>query len=603
MADGSYDITLITPDGYVSTLVDALAVDTTLPSTPEVDALVTNVTSPTLTGRADPDAVLTVTVNGMTYTSGIDSALTLNPDGTWQLDLSGEQTLGDGIYDISLTSTDAAGNTASDVTSNELTIDSDTPAITVTAQITDQSRPVITGTVSDTLAEVTDLTIEVNGTIYTLADSILTYDLFPSGVWQLDLSTSSPMADGSYEVIASVTDAAGNTGADTTNNELIIDTEVPQVTVNGLTTNSTQPVITGTATDANGISALTVTVDGVTYTLASPELSIDGSGNWSLDLAAVGGAGNTLTDDSYEIVVNATDGAMNVGSDGSSLEVYVDTIAPVVIANDLTTEDTTPILTGTTSEPYASLTVTVAGRSYVLGTDDELTLDVATPTPLTTTGWTLDLSDRSPVLNLGSYTISVVAEDIATNNSGVSNGLLEVVAAPTVVDLATNSLSPTLTGTVDLNDDLTVIVDGISYTAADTELTINGDGSWQLDLATAGLSGGDYPVTIRTAGGDRNGLLAISGPTEVFNPPASFADIRGPIYTNDDTPLLTGTGPANSTIDVVVNMASYSVSVGADGSWSQVLPSLSDGNYTIEVTTATGAVTRLENGLAIDSRR
>ena len=175
-----------------------------------------------------------MTIDGVTYTSGVDAALTLNPDGSWSLDLSGVQTLADDIYDVVLVSTDTAGNTSSDTTSDEIIIDTNIPGITVTSQITSDNQPTITGTVTDTLAEVTALSVVANGTTYTLADPELSYVAFPSGVWELDLSAITPLADGSYEIVASVTDGAGNTSNDTSTNELVIDTAVPLVTINEL---------------------------------------------------------------------------------------------------------------------------------------------------------------------------------------------------------------------------------------------------------------------------------------------------------------------------------------------------------------------------------
>ena len=72
------------------------------------------------------------------------------------------------------------------------------------------------------------------------------------------------LADGTYDVMATATDAAGNASMDVTVDELIIDTAAPTVpTVDFLTTNDTTPIITGTA---DSVDDLTVIVDGVTYT-------------------------------------------------------------------------------------------------------------------------------------------------------------------------------------------------------------------------------------------------------------------------------------------------------------------------------------------------
>ena len=90
--------------------------------TPEVDALVTSETQPTITGTWDntTGTALSVTVDLITYTLGISPQLT-QTNGVWSLDLSGVQTLAPGTFDISV-STSGGGATAPDTTTSELTI-------------------------------------------------------------------------------------------------------------------------------------------------------------------------------------------------------------------------------------------------------------------------------------------------------------------------------------------------------------------------------------------------------------------------------------------------------------------------------------------------
>ena len=77
--------------------------------------------------------------------------------------------------------------------------------------------------------------------------------------------------------------------------------------VNTLSDAETQPAITGTYDIL--ATALTVTIDGVTYTLGvNPELTVDGGGNWTLDLS--GSAQTLASDTTYDVVVN-TDGTVD----------------------------------------------------------------------------------------------------------------------------------------------------------------------------------------------------------------------------------------------------------------------------------------------------
>ena len=85
-------------------------------------SLTTNNTTPVIEGTATiaSGETLTVEVNGVTYTAG-DSNLVDNSDGTWTLSVP--VTLIEGLYDVTATITDAAGNAGTDPSSSELLID------------------------------------------------------------------------------------------------------------------------------------------------------------------------------------------------------------------------------------------------------------------------------------------------------------------------------------------------------------------------------------------------------------------------------------------------------------------------------------------------
>ena len=130
-SEGDYTLTLQAdgagiqqvPDGF-ELLVDAHVTWTT-DLTPPVVTVTPSITSdirPTLAGTVDdPAAPVEVTVAGQHLTAVNQG------DGTWVLSGSTFDTaLYDGVYDVSVTATDAAGNVGSDVTTDELTITTDT---------------------------------------------------------------------------------------------------------------------------------------------------------------------------------------------------------------------------------------------------------------------------------------------------------------------------------------------------------------------------------------------------------------------------------------------------------------------------------------------
>ncbi|WP_035362300.1 Ig-like domain-containing protein, partial [Acinetobacter calcoaceticus] len=93
--------------------------------------------------------------------------------------------------------------------------------------------------------------------------------------------------------------------------------------------------------------------------------------------------------------------AGNTGTDTGT--VTIDTVVPVVTFPDVSTNDSTPALTGTIDDPAATVVVTVDGVDY----------------PATNNGdgtWTL-ADNTLPTLADGPHTVSVTATDVAGNVS------------------------------------------------------------------------------------------------------------------------------------------------------------------------------------------
>ena len=102
-----------------------------------------------------------------------------------------------------VTVTDAAGNSSSESSTNELTIDlTPPPAPGVTSQTTNDSTPVISGTTTVGTGMV--LRVEVNGVVYTVGDGNLIDN--GDGSWDLTIPAADTLADNLYQVIATLTD-------------------------------------------------------------------------------------------------------------------------------------------------------------------------------------------------------------------------------------------------------------------------------------------------------------------------------------------------------------------------------------------------------------
>ncbi len=559
LTDGTYDVSVIATDGVgnvgTDASVDELVIDTTAPLV-TITGLSTADNTPALTGTVnDPSATIQVTVNGNTY------AAINNGDGSWTLaDNSIAPALTDGTYDVSVTATDGVGNVGTDASVNELTVDTTAPVVTVTGVSTADNTPALTGTVSDPTATIQ---VTVNGNTYAATNN-------GDGTWTLADNTIAPaLADGTYDVSVTAIDAVSNVSTDASVNELTVDTTAPVVTITGLTTADNTPALTGTINDAT--AAVQVTVDGNTYAATN-----NGDGTWALADNAIAPA---LLDGTYDVSVSATDGVGNVSTDGSVDELVVDTTAPVVTITGLTTADNTPALTGTISDPTATIQVTVDGNTYAATNNGDGT-------------WTLADNTITLALLDGTYDVSVSATD-GVSNIGTDASVDELVVdttAPvvTITGLNTSDNTPALTGTVsDPTASIQVTVDGNTYAA-----TNNGDSTWTLadnSIAPA-LADGTYDVSVTATDGVGNVGTDASVNELTVDTTAPVVTITS-LSTADNTPALTGTvNDPSATIQVTVNGNTYAATNNGDGTWTladnAIAPALADGTYDVSVAAA-----------------
>ncbi|EOE2169847.1 BapA/Bap/LapF family large adhesin, partial [Acinetobacter baumannii] len=105
----------------------------------------------------------------------------------------------------------------------------------------------------------------------------------------------------------------------------------------------------------------------------------------------------------------------------------VDLVAPVVTFADVSTNDTTPALTGTIDDPAATVVVTVDGVDYPAVNNGDGT-------------WTL-ADNTLPVLADGPHTVSVTATDVAGNVSTPVTGTVTVDATAPTLAITTDDLA------------------------------------------------------------------------------------------------------------------------------------------------------------------
>ncbi len=155
--------------------------------------------------------------------------------------------------------TDEAGN-RSVSGSDSAMIDLSSPlAPTVNALLSANPTPAISGTVP------TDnnylLSVQVNDVVYASGDGQLVN--IGNGIWTLVIPPADALEDGIYDVVAVVSDMAGNSTSDITSNELTIDLIQPEIAADNVGPSSDRaPVIKGSSDQADGRAVIVLTDSG-----------------------------------------------------------------------------------------------------------------------------------------------------------------------------------------------------------------------------------------------------------------------------------------------------------------------------------------------------
>ncbi|WP_025466454.1 beta strand repeat-containing protein, partial [Acinetobacter baumannii] len=350
------------------------------------------------------------TLTGLTTTDNITWTAVFTPDGTGT---APSIAVADGSY------TDVAGNLGTgDVLdgTDGFIVDLVAPVVTFADVSTNDTTPALTGTIDDPTATVV---VTVDGVDYPAVNN-------GDGTWTLADNTLPVLADGPHTVSVTATDVAGNVSTPVTGT-VTVDATAPTLAI------TTDDLALAAGEDAN-----------ITFTFSEAVAGFDVS-----DITVVGGTltGLTTTDNITWTAVFTPDGTGTAPSiavaDGSYTDVVgnlgtgdvldgtdgfiVDLVAPVVTFADVSTNDTTPALTGTIDDPTATVVVTVDGVDYPAVNNGDGT-------------WTL-ADNILPVLADGPHTVSVTATDVAGNVSTPVTGTVTVDATAPTLAITTDDLA------------------------------------------------------------------------------------------------------------------------------------------------------------------
>ena len=550
------------------------------------------------TSTAEPGQTVTVTLNGKTYQT------TVQTDGTWQLIVPAADVgaLNDGIVTVTATVSDVAGNSSSadrvglvDATVPQVTINHFVTDTNTVNQLAHAQAQILSGSVTGAAAG-DRVTITINSVDYTTV-------VDAAGNWSLGLHASvvQGLTDGTWTIDVSVTDRSGNTGSSSL--DVVVNTVTPVIGINTLAAddviNATEKgedlQISGTSNQPEG-TTITVTLNGVHYTATA-----DASGNWSVTVPAANVS--ALGEANYTVTANVTDSVGNSAS--TSHDVLVDSSLPVVTIDTLAGDNIVnaaevaagQTLTGkvTNAEPGDTVTITLGGQTFTATVQDDLT-------------WSLPLTQSQlTALGNGDLTVSASVTN-AHGNTGSSSldftidaqlpGLrIDTVAGDDVINVIEHAQNLIVSGTsTDLaaGSAVTVTINGKAYSA-----TVLADGTWQAAVPAADVSQwADGSLDIKASAQDASGNpVAIGTVVDVDLAPVAITissvtddNVLNAAEKGQDLVLSGTTSNVEAGQTVIITFAgkTYTTTVDVNGDWTWTVPAadlsgLKDGDASVQV--------------------
>ncbi|QPR27648.1 Ig-like domain repeat protein [Edwardsiella hoshinae] len=562
-----------------------------------------NITSnprPILTGTSVANAVILLTLAGVTYTTTTDS------HGNWSIDFANDFV--DGVHDYSVTATAPDGTMG--LYSGSFTIDTIAPSIAVNLEaqsdsgivgdeITNVKQPVLTG-LTEPYATVV---ITIDGSAYqTTANS--------AGEWSIAITHA--LSEGQNDYTVTITDVAGNNASAT--GSITLDTEVAPLTgikfsdgYGGRYSSTYTPTIEGWGEAG---ATLNIAIGSRSYTITIPE-----SRKWFFYVpAGFIQAGNTT----QYITFKETDAAGNTTS--TTIKFHFITDKPDISADiaagsdtgiigDKTTSDTSPMLSGRVTSP--ALTPSQLAQSKVALTIDGITYSGIAVNSNGSWSFTLPVT-LSPGYSYN-YTVSVT-DFVGNTNSYTSyvtintlSGKLDAVSITGENSMTeTADASPTLSGSATAGSTLTLYINNHSYHVPVTAL-----GTWTFKVPDA-LGNGKYTFTLveKTAAGVTNtfnGHFIVDSKT----PDVLTAEVLAPAsgsnnVVNHPDVTLQGKTEALALVTILIGGITYQTSADANGNWSYTFDNgafaiNSTINYQVTASDAAGNKTTINGSFMIDT--
>ncbi|WP_435126805.1 right-handed parallel beta-helix repeat-containing protein [Halobaculum sp. D14] len=461
------------------------------------------------TGGSGVDAVdVTLVAEDVNYRT---TRAATNGSGTWTATFDAANLTVDGNYTVRVTATDAAGNDAAAVGSDELAVDTSAPTVSAVVKPKDGTTGYVNVTVSEDVPSAPTLNLDDPD-----GNDVTVNGFSEVGSTNVYSGTFSFTGSGQYELNASAADAAGNAGKSTATANVSTALTGRQFTIRG--GDGTVVVLNTSASVSNQYAAFTSSDTplaelgtNVGSTFLNGELSPGLTANLDNASIRIPTAGNTPAGvDTEDVEIrryNATTGSWEaVGTtevrviDGT--EYFVATVEHFSTYGPVAPDTTAPSIDSTavspTSPTYSTATATVtvqysdnkqvdAGNVTVRFDGADVTGSAATSVSGSQVTYT-----ASGLVGSGTHWLNVSVPDTAGNaeTENVSFTVPRDTDAPQVTESITDS-HPYGTTSVPLSFGLTDSLSGVNVSA----VTLSVDGVDVTGPATVTASGVQYTAT------------------------------------------------------------------------------------------------------------
>ena len=256
--------------------------------------------------------------------------------------------------------------------------------------------------------------------------------------------------------------------------------------------------------------------------------------------------------------------------------------------------DTTPVITGTTTDVEAGQIVTITVK------DSEGKTQVVSTVVAEDGTYRVEVPNELPD---GAYTVIATVADKAGNSATATDtGMIDAVVTLTVnaPDGVSNDNTPYISGTSDaIGSNVNLVITDSKGATHTVTVPVTEEGTYAVDLSEQ-LPDGKYTVSATVS--NSTGKTATASDTGEIDTTAVIT-VEAPDLSNDNTPTLTGTTTdveEGQTVTLTVTDSRggsqvVTATVQADGSYQVEVPNaLPDGRYSVEAVVSDKAGNRAE---------